>query len=744
MSLTDEKGAATGPQPTSGPSARAPRGLVEKTASWSMVHRKKTMVFWLAIVILTYAASMFTGVESQEDADGLTGQAASAERLLDNADFADEGVENVLIQSRGGDLSQDRAGEVVDSLRDRYAEVGNIAAVGDPVPSEDGRSVLLPVTLDLGSGEDKEKPKVAVVDMLEATQSEQKAQPDLRVEQLGKGTLTKELSTKLGADFVRAEILSVPVTLVVLLVAFGALLAAGLPVLLGITSVVFAMGLSGITSLLLPVDENQASLILLMGLAVGVDYSLFYIRRQREELALGNDRSTALRTAAATSGRAVLVSGLTVIVAMAGMFLSGSMLFSSLALGTILVVAVAVLGSLTALPAALAGLGGKIDRPRIPLLWRRTANAGKESRFWSAVLGPVLKAPAVYAILGLAAMLALALPTLDMKLKVPGDEDLPRSFAIMQTYDRVVEAFPSEGTAHEIAVKADKDDAGEVEAALTELHRSAAETGEFATADKPDIALSGDGQVTRLELHIEGEAGDAGAKDTLELLRNDLAPEALDGQESVEEWAVGGATAFTTDFSKTLEERLPLVVGFVLLLCFGIMLLAFRSPVLAIVTSVLNILSVIAAYGVLVLVFQNTWAEGVLGFESNGAVVSWLPLILFVVLFGLSMDYHVFVLSRVREGVKKGGSPREAIRHGILTSAGVVTTAAVIMVSVFAIFATLSTLEMKQLGVGLAVAILLDATLIRGVLLPATLAMLGGSAWKEPKVLRKVPAVSHD
>ncbi|MDX2599660.1 MMPL family transporter [Streptomyces caniscabiei] len=741
MSFTEEKHAA---RQRPGPSGVAPppRGLVEKTAAWSMTHRKTTLVLWIVLVILAYAASTVTGVREQEDADGLTGQSAVAERMLDRADFADDGIERVMIQARSGKLSSATADDVVTALHERYEALDAVTELGEPVTSQDGRSVLFLVTLDLGSGDDKKKPKSVVGPMLEETEAEQRAHPELRIEQLGKGSVTKELSKQLGADFQRAEFISVPVTLLILLVAFGALLAAGLPVLLGITSVVFALGLAGVTSLLVPVDANQASLILLMGLAVGVDYSLFYIRRQREERARGNSPDAALRIAAATSGRAVMVSGLTVAFAMAGMFLSGNMLFYSLALGTILVVLVAVLGSLTVLPAALAGLGDRIDRPRIPLLRRRTV-VREESRLWATVLRPVLRAPAVSLVIGVVAMLALAAPALGMKLKMPGDEDLPRSYEIMQTYDRVVEAFPTEGTAHAVAVEADTDRSGEVARLLTELHESAMATGQFAESSKPDLALSKDGRVSRLELHVQGDAGGPEAERTLKLLRTDLAPKALD-EAGVDRWAVGGVTAFSTDFSDTLKDRLPLVIGFVTLLCLAVMLLAFRSLLLALLTAALNVLSVAAAYGVLVLVFQGEWAEGLLGFDSNGAVVSWLPLILFVVLYGLSMDYHVFVLSRVREGVKRGDSTHAAVRHGILTSAGVVTTAAVIMVAVFAVFATLSTLDMKQLGVGLAVAILLDATLIRGVLLPAALALLGTKAWPKSQVSRQGPTVSHE
>jgi RND superfamily putative drug exporter len=326
---------------------------------------------------------------------------------------------------------------------------------------------------------------------------------------------------------------------------------------------------------------------------------------------------------------------------------------------------------------------------------------------------------------------------------MPSDEDLPRSYPVVRTLHEVVKAFPSESTSHVVVVEAPAAQHDRVVSALTELNTRARTAGGFAVSEEAKTASSVDDRVTKMYVAVPDEANSPEAERTLDRLRTDLIPATV-GQIPGAVWAVGGPTAFNSDFSSVQEERLPFVVGFVVLLCLVVMLVAFRSFLIALVTGLLNLISVGAAYGVLVLIFQNDWAESVLGFESNGAIVSWIPLILFVVLFGLSMDYHVFVLSRIREAVARGEEVRDAVRSGIVRSAGVVTSAAVIMVAVFALFATLSTLEMKQLGVGLAVAILLDATVVRGLLLPGFLALLGRPAWREVSFLRRLPSVAHD
>ncbi|MEU8177522.1 MMPL family transporter [Microbispora hainanensis] len=713
---------------------------IERLADWSIRRRRLALCLWIVAVVVAFGGGMFTGVVEQSDADTLSGQAAVAERLLDESDFGEGAIENVLIQPKAGvSAGTDR---IVADLRTRYRELTEVEQVGDPVTSPDGRSVLLPVHLDLGSGGARTLPKNVVGPMLEATQAVQKTHPDYSIAQVGAGSIGKEFSERYGQEFRRAEYVSLPITFAILLVTFGALVAAGVPVLLGMSAVLFGLGLASVTSFVLPANTNQPSLILLVGLAVGVDYSLFYIRRVREERALGRSPGDALHIAAATSGRAVVVSGVSVVVAMAGMFVAGNMIFSSLALGTILVVGVAVVGSLVVLPAVLSMLGDRIDRPRIPLLSRHTG-VDKGSRVWEAVLRPVLKAPALAVVVGLLALGAAAWPITDMRLKMPSDEDLPRSYPVVRTLHEVVTAFPGESTSHVVVVEAPAAQHDQVVSALTALNDRARAAGGFAVTEEAKTVSSVDGRVTKMYVAVPDEANSPEAERTLDRLRTDLIPATV-GRISGAVWAVGGPTAFNSDFSSVQEERLPYVVGFVVLLCLVVMLVAFRSILIALVTGLLNLISVAAAYGILVLVFQNDWAEPVLGFESNGAIVSWIPLILFVVLFGLSMDYHVFVLSRIREAVARGEEVRDAVRSGIVRSAGDVTSAAVIMVAVFALFATLSTLEMKQLGVGLAVAILLDATVVRGLLLPGLLALLGRSAWREMRFLRGLPSVAHD
>jgi RND superfamily putative drug exporter len=423
-----------------------------------------------------------------------------------------------------------------------------------------------------------------------------------------------------------------------------------------------------------------------------------------------------------------------VIISMGGLFLARDVVFSSFAVGSILVVAVAVIGSLTVLPAVLAKLGRWVDRPRIPFLWRLTANKAKP-RFWPAMLKPALKHPVATLLVSVTALLAVASPALGMTLKFPGTEDLPRDTAVMKAYDRLTAAFPSTGTSHEVAVRAPADQQAAVKAALADLVKRTQSDKLFAQDGLEEPRVSQDGKVTVLEVATPYDGGSQEARDSLSKLRNDLMPATV-GKVPGVEYAVGGFVAADVDYAAHTRAKLPLVIGFVLLLTMIVMMVTFRSVVVALTAIFLNLLSAGAAYGVVTAVFQNTWAEGILDFRSNGAVVSWLPLFLFVVLFGLSMDYHVFVVSRIREAVLRGVPTKQAVAEGITGSAGVVTSAAAVMIGVFAVFATLSTLDMKQLGVGLAVAILIDATIIRAVVLPSIMTLLGDANWWAPKWLR--------
>ena len=711
--------------------SRRPSRVV-RVARWSAEHRWRAVLAWVAFVAVCVGVGGAVGTRSQSDADAAVGEWGRSERIVEAGRFADPAVENVLITSRSGTLDRDRAAAAAAEVGRRLDGLPEVATVSPPVPSPSGGAVLVrvDVTGDAETAADRVQP------LVDATAAVQSAYPDLRVEQVGGATIDKALTEMYEGDFQQAELLSLPVTLVILIVTFGALLAAAVPVLLALTSVAAAIGLSALASHLLPVTESTASVVLLIGMAVGVDYSLFYVRRAREERARGRTALDAVEVAAATSGRAVVVSGGTVAVAMAGMFMTGSAIFSSLAVGAILVVAVAVLGSITVLPAVLAALGRWVDRPRVPFLHRLTMRPGREPRLWSALLRPALRRPAVALAVGTGLLVALALPALGMKTTLPGVADLPRSIPALQSYDRLTAGFPNEGAVHVVAVEAPAERAGEVRTALLGLAGRAEADPLFAKSTEPDLEVSADRRVSVLTLAIPEDEESPRARESLALLRTSLVPDTVGGVPGAEV-AVGGGTAASVDFSGVLGARLPWVIAFVLALTFVLVMVTFRSVVVAATAIVLNLLSVGAAYGLLVLVFQGTWAEGLLDFRSNGAIVAWLPMFLFVVLFGLSMDYHVFVVSRIRELALRGVPTTEAVRQGIVNSAGAVTSAAVVMVGVFGIFATLTGLDFKQMGIGLAAAILLDATLVRAVLLPAAMTLLGRWNWWAPEGLRR-------
>jgi RND superfamily putative drug exporter len=712
------------------------RPMTVRVARWSAEHPWRAMALWIVFVAVCFVGGSSAGLNQATDADQRIGEAGRADAIASAGDFAHPPVDNVLITARDGALDQTAAKAAAQDAAARLKALPDVASVGDPVPSHDGKALLMPVTM----AGDPDTASERVGPLLEATAAAQAAHPDLRVEQVGGPSVNKALDDTLGKDFQRAEMLSLPVTLLILLVAFGALIAAGVPVLLAVTSVVAALGLSTLASHLIPATDATSSVVLLIGMAVGVDYSLFYVRREREERAKGRTHIDAVEIAAETSGHAVVVSGVAVTIAMAGLFLAGDVVFSSLALGSILVVAVAVLGSLTVLPAVLSKLGRWVDRPRVPLLWRLTARRGTP-RFWPALLRPALRSPRLTLVVSVGLLLLLAFPALGMKLKFPGMEDLPRSTTVMQAYDRLTAAYPSTGTTHEVAVRVPAGEEAALKSTLDDLSHRAEANPLFAPLDErgPDVEISADGRIGVLSVATPYASRTDEAKRSMAVLRDELVPATV-GALPGAEYAVGGMVAASEDYADHVWRTLPVVVAFVLVLTFLVMAWTFRSVVVALTSIALNLLSAAASYGLVVLVFQGHWAEGLLGFSSMEAIVSWLPLFLFVVLFGLSMDYHVFVVSRIREAVRDGMSTRDAVAHGITSSAGVVSSAAIVMVGVFSIFATLSTVDMKQLGVGLAAAILLDATVIRAVVLPALMTTLGKANWWAPRFMRERPA----
>ena len=710
--------------------ARAP--VVERMAGWSVRHRKTAVFGWLLLVVAAVVIGQKIGTSNVNNYD--PGQAGQAERVLNRPVVQQPDSESVLVQGRSASQTYGNDPEIREAVRQVVAALRALPKAAADVQSPlsrpglvsagpgGGRSALVTFNVAGAPGNDDQ----AVVPAMNAVAAVAAHHPGLKVEEAGDASLDRATGSITGQDFRKAEVTSIPVSLVLLLVVFGALIAAGIPLLLAGTAVISAISLLAIPSHWLPIDSTTSSIVLLVGMAVGIDYSLFYLRRTREERAAGHDTTEALRIAAGTSGRAIVVSGLTVMVAMAGLFLTGIDVFSGVAVGTIVVVGVAVLGSLTFLPAILSMLGKWTERGRIPFLGRRRTMA-RESRFWGMLARAVVRRPLVWGGVAAAVLLALAAPVLSLNLEDAGIHSLPSNVPVVRSLMDISQAFPGGPAPAEVVVTGADLGGQQVGAAVAALHREAA-ASHGAIREPISTAMFGNDQVLIVSVPLAGSGTDATSNRALATLRTQALPDTF-GQVPGISYAVAGLTAGNHDFDAQLAKTAPWVFVFVLGLAFLLLMRTFRSVYIPALSIVLNLLSVGAAYGLMVLIFQDGHLERLLGFTAYGGITTWLPLFMFVLLFGLSMDYQVFILSRIRE-LWLGGTPaRTAVSDGIARSAGVVTSAAVIMVAVFSIFATLSLIEFKIFGVAMAVAVLIDATIVRGVLLPAGLALLGDRAF---------------
>jgi uncharacterized membrane protein YdfJ with MMPL/SSD domain len=719
------------------------RNLAHRAGRWSATHRKTAVLGWVLFVVLATVVGGMVGQRNIDESAQGNGESKRGEMIIDGANYRDTSGEQVLIQGKGSMKADDPA--VTAATKDvvaRLQHTRNVTEIESPLNakdrantiSKDGRSVVVDFKIP-GKADDNEG---RVAAPLAAVAAVQKANPDVRVEEFGDASAAKAFAAEDTKNQKKSEMFSYPATLIILLVAFGALVAAGVPLLLGATAVLGTIGLLGPVSQLHALSDVVAQVVVLVGLAVGVDYAMFYLRREMEERDKGTSPDAALEIAAATSGRAVLISGFTVMAAMAGMFLAGNPIFASFGVGTILVVGVAMLGSVTVLPAVLSFLSAKgwTEKGRVPWVAKRRHAAKGESRIWGAVLDRVLRRPLVAVVIAGGILVGLSIPALGMHFKDPGVDGYSRSMPIMKTYDRIQAAFPGGAVPAVVAVKAADVTTPAVSAGIKELHDAAIATGELA--EPSSVEISPDKTVATLSLAVKGSGTDAASNHSLDVLRNDVIPSTI-GRVPGTEVAVTGMTAGSKDFLDVMKSHLPIVFAFVLSLAFILLLVTFRSIVVPIKAIILNLLSVGAAYGILTIVFQDGHGEKVLDFQSVGGITSWLPLFLFVILFGLSMDYHVFILSRIREAVDRGMRTEDAVAHGIKSTAGVVTSAAAVMVAVFGAFALSTDQQMKQLGVGLAAAILIDATIVRAVLLPATMKLLGERNWYLPKGLGWLP-----
>ncbi|MEU8864824.1 MMPL family transporter [Streptomyces umbrinus] len=736
------------------------RGIAARAGGWSARHRWAAVGIWVLFVVLAMGLGSAAGTVELKDSDQLSGETGRAAAIAEEAGIDEPAGETVLVQGKdaGVKATSTEFRAAVDAVMKAVEGTGKVTNVTSPYDtdtiSKDGRSAL--VQFDMRGEAETAGERVEPV--LKAVEGVQKDHGSVLIEEIGGASMNKTFDDAFGNDFKQAEYSAVPVALGILLVAFGALVAALVPVLLAITAIVATMGLMMLVSHIQPMDDTSSSVMLLVGLAVGVDYCLFYLRREREERAAGRDPETALRIAAATSGRAIIVSGVTVCVAMAGMLFTGIATFKAMGLASLMVVAVAMVGSVTVLPAVLSLLGTRVEKGRIPFLHpdkRRKSNGGSGngtsgngrsgdngSRFWTSVLRVVLAKPAISLVVAAGALLAIAAPALGMKTQnLTLDQEFGDSLPIVATYERVNEAFPGGSDPAEVVVKASDINSAEVKSAIADFREQAVSSG--ASRGPVEVTVHDSQNVAFVYVPLVGGSNLDKAEKSLEIIRDEVRPATFGKVDGVEA-PVTGQVAGSKDFNDQLVSAVAPVFAFVVVFAFLLMLLSFRSLTIAITSIVLNLLSVGAAYGILVAVFQHGWGASLVGAEGVGAIITWLPLFLFVILFGLSMDYHVFVVSRIREARMRGLTTRDAIQHGVVTTAGVITSAAVIMVAVFAIFGTLSMQSMKQMGVGLAAAVLIDATIIRGVLLPAVMALLGERNWYFPKWLNRLPDLSHD
>jgi putative drug exporter of the RND superfamily len=741
------RGPAPGTTKAPGP-AGAGGPLVERVAGWSVRHRKTAVFGWLLLVAVAVLVGNMLGTKNLNSYD--PGEAGRAERVLSQAGVVQRPVETVLIRARTGGLPVVRDPEVRQAIAQVATALHGVpkAAINIQTPlapggrafaggaahgliSRDGRSAL--VTFAVAGDPSNADKTVAAAER--ATAVVQARHPDLLIGEAGQASVGRATNSIVRADFRKAEVTSVPITLALLLAAFGALIAAGIPLLLAGTAVATAISLLAIPSRWLPVGGPTSSIVLLVGMAVGIDYSLFYLRREREERTAGRGKAEALRIAASTSGRAIVVSGLTVMISLAGLFLTGIDTFSGLALGTILVVGVAVLGSLTVLPATLSWLGDRVERGKIPFLGRRRATA-RPSRLWQGLAARVVARPLLYG--GAAAILlgALAAPALGMRLADVGFHDLPTNVPVVRNLLATQRAFPGGPAPAEVVVTGHGLSDSPVRQAVADLQGRAATSS--ALREPVTATLLGSGRVLVVSVPLAGGGTDATSEHALATLRQQVLPATL-GKVPGISYGVAGFTAGNHDFSARLDERAPLVFVFVLGFAFLLMMITFQSVTIPLMSIALNLLSVGAAYGLMTLIFQDGHLHQLLGFSPYGAIVPWMPLFMFVILFGLSMDYQVFLLSRIRELRSRGASTRLAITGGIGANSGVVTSAAVIMVAVFSIFATLSLIEFKMFGIGMASAVLIDATIVRGILMPAAMALLGERTWYLPHWLPLLP-----
>jgi putative drug exporter of the RND superfamily len=620
-----------------------------------------------------------------------------------------------------------------------------------PFPSEDGRAVLFTMVmtgdLDDASAADHIEPLAAI--------REEASTGGTQAYILGEATSTEDFKKISEEDLRFGESIGVIAAIIVLVIVFGSLVAGITPIVMGIFSIAVALGIVAVLGQLWKFTFFAPNLISMMGLAVGIDYSLFIVSRYREERQHGREKLEAIGRSGATANRAVFFSGLTVALALAGMLLVPTTIFRGLAGGAIIVVLVSVAASMTLLPSVLSLLGDKVNAGRVFGRKRGDVEHGRPGGFWDRASRAVMRRPVISLVLSSLFLIALSLPFWlqahpeddgrGIKQGLSGISTLPDDSQTKQAFNALVRYFPNSGANSpvQLVILGEASDP-DVQQGLQQLEATLSDDPHLGTPTQPRV--SEDGSVTLVEIPLSGEAADVqseAAVETLRDLRDQYVPQAFGGTGV--RVLVGGDTAFVTDFFDVSTDYTPIIFVIVLGLSFILLTVVFRSLVVPAKAILMNLLSVGAAYGAIVLVFQKggpaigeTIAD-LFGFQQVDAIEAWLPLFLFSILFGLSMDYHVFLLTRIREEYDKSHDNAEAVAYGLRTTGGIITGAAVIMVAVFAGFAAGRLTPLEEMGFGLAIAVLIDATIVRSILVPSAMKLLGDRNWYLPRWLQWLP-----
>ena len=717
------------------------RGL----ARFSSRHAKTVIGAWIVVLVGAIMLSSAWGEDALTSDFAFTGnpEAQVARDLLEEA-FGESFQEVVVIQSESFTVDDPEFQQRVESTFASVAaheELQPIAGhyyINGRIPdfvSDDRHTLIIPFLLsgELDAATDAVEPVLA--ELMEANE----AAGDFFIAIVGQISFQLETNELSVSDIEKGERFGVPAALLILLVLFGAVVAALVPLFLAIVSIITALGMVAIVGQFYQMVFFVTLMISMIGLAVGIDYSLIVVSRFREELARGRSKLDAIEVAGATASRTVFFSGLTVVLALSGMLIVPTTIFQSLGLGAIFVVIAAVSAALTLLPAALSLMGTKVNALRLPFVGRRLTSSPDDATggFWNTMTRMVMKRPVVFLVIAGGLMIAAAVPALGLNQGFNGVDVLPDRLQSKQAF-LVLEQEFSFGAASPAEIVVDgKADDPEVARAVASLQALLATDPDFLGFSS--IVISDDRSVTRLSVPVAGEPSSPRALDAVGRLRDDIVPAAFAGVPA--QAAVGGGTSNNIDFFETTERFTPYVFAFVLGLSFILLTVAFRSIVIPLKSIILNLLSVGTAYGLLVLVFQKGWFSDILPFQQSPIIDAWIPLFLFTVLFGLSMDYHVFLLSRIREHYDITQDNASSVAAGLRSTAGLITGAALIMVAVFSGFAAGETVGNQQVGFGLGVAVLIDATIVRSILVPASMRLLGRLNWYFPSFLEWIPKI---